>query len=137
MRICHGCKKKVYGGKNREVILTNQRVQLCPDCGQVSFKHATGTAITGLLQSVNHPSRKTHSGRNISFHTETPLTPGDRLLEGTLSSLPGTKLHFPSNYNVYHVHPMIATETVPAEKEGDKPRKKKRTIGYAVKAHSL
>lgn len=138
MTLCEGCGKKVYGGKHREVALDGDRVLLCGECGKIEFTTAEGQRGGGLLMAVNQPRRRTQKGRDITFHAEAALKGGDRIQETSFVNLPQGK-KWPARYRVLAVRPLVVTEAVvPAEgeKEGKRPRRRKRRVGYTVRACS-
>ncbi|GEM_PF-3569997 len=141
MRICETCGTKVYGGKHREVALPGRRAILCPECGRIEFAVEEGDRIQASLQAIARPSRARRRGRDITFHTDRPLKKGERLQDASFSRLPGKQTGLPKDFHVYSVRPLVVSETVEAPAAGEegkkaRPRRRRRTAGYAIRAFS-
>ncbi|MHC4778593.1 MAG: hypothetical protein ACYTFG_08480 [Planctomycetota bacterium] len=136
MRNCEICSKKLYEGKHRQVVVQGETTVLCGECGRIDFLAPNGEQAAGVVQAVNFPVREKLKGRNITFHAQRPLIRGDVIKEAKFTNLPKAT-GLPSTYKVLGARPLIGTEIVESG-EGDKKktRKKKKVLGYAVRAFS-
>jgi hypothetical protein len=142
MKICESCKKKVFGGKHREVSVDGKTASLCPDCGTIELTAPDGARVEGRVQAVHPPRRKSQKGRNITFHVEASLQNGDRIREASFSKFPMKVDTLPGEYRVLGVRPLLVTETLEAPEgaggaKPKKPRRRKKRVGYAIRACSF
>ncbi|MHC5039289.1 MAG: hypothetical protein ACYTHM_18435 [Planctomycetota bacterium] len=139
MKVCESCQKKTYGGKHREVVLQGKRVVLCGECGRIAYTTLDGEKREGQLQSINMPLRKGQRGRRITFLADQVLQKGERIQEASFQNLPIRTSELPVRYQILKARPLVVREVEPAGGEGEKgkrPRRRKRTVGYAIQACS-
>jgi NAD-dependent SIR2 family protein deacetylase len=141
MRVCTTCNKKLYGGKHREVSIDGRRSPLCPECGKIKFLAPDGARAEGRVESIHQPLRSSQKGRNIVFHSEKALQNGDRIREAAFVDLPVKVSTLPVEFRVLQVRPLMVVEEVRPESEGGggkekKARKRKKRVGYSVRAFS-
>ena len=138
-RLCESCGQKVYDGKHREVALDRKRYVLCSECGRIEFDSVTGH-MTCVLQAVMPPLRQGRRGRNVTFHTDKLMPTGDHLKSAVALKIPGKSCYVPSDLVINHVRALYTVDTISpggvVDGKKQRPRRKRRSLGYTVRAHS-